>query len=200
MIKRTYRTSTQIVRCNSGSKAISPLIASQFPSKAIPINSTKGLLNKITHLTWKIHDTLSRIQPKGSAIMGFKKRQQLELPKTTVDEVYIISKFKKVVYCSNIVYYNKGPNKLREIISQIRRNHSGHKFLFKNTKYKDISLNTYICLNVIKNYILKHPNEVIPIFIFLILQIIGRTLGFIDYLFNNNKVLWPIAKSTKKLI
>ena len=38
-INSTYRISTLIVRCTSGKKAKSELIASQLPSNAVPINS-----------------------------------------------------------------------------------------------------------------------------------------------------------------
>ena len=44
IIKRVYLISTDIVRCTSFSKAISPLIASQLPSKAVPTNSPHAFI------------------------------------------------------------------------------------------------------------------------------------------------------------
>src|SRR5690606_32939498 len=44
MINSTYRTSTLMHRLYFGSNTISPLIASQFPSKASPINSPLALI------------------------------------------------------------------------------------------------------------------------------------------------------------
>ena len=44
IINNTYLISTEIVRCTVFSKAISPLIASQLPSKAVPTSSPCALI------------------------------------------------------------------------------------------------------------------------------------------------------------
>ena len=166
-------------------------------ARPIAIND-RGPLGKCIQLNWDIHHILATIRPKGTELLAFRKTT-IQIPKTTVDEEYLLALLSKegnAIYSDTVCFFNKGPTKFSEFISQIRRNCTGHLFLIKETGYVPITAQSWTC---VRQALLSAKKYKFAVFLFLFLQCIGRSMGFFDYMGGKKDVCWSMALSTKDL-
>lgn len=172
-------------------------------TKTIALNDSGTVLDSIIRITWDIHDLISKIKPKGTPFMAFRK-MNVHLPPNIVDEEYLISEYWKkglrITYSQNIIHFIKGPASLKELLLQVRRYHAGHRYLLNERKYKVISLDYKSCIKELLKYFFIHFKSSFPIVLFILLQLVGRFLGEMDFFFGKKEILWRISSSTKKLI
>jgi poly-beta-1,6-N-acetyl-D-glucosamine synthase len=200
-----------VALCNGdiliGAKCLEKL-GREFNDSSVCLVTTKGIplktncrtynLNKIY---WDLHHIFSLTRPKGTGLLAFRKNGIL-LPKTSVDETYLIALSKKsgdIKYNNQITYITNGPQKLSELISQIRRYHNGHKIVARKTGYKDITLNIFTSIKLVSKYAAKKPFQIVYLSFFMTIELIGRLLGDMDYARKKETFLWDIAETTKDL-
>ncbi len=170
-------------------------------TRGVCVNKKDSLLNQAVHVYWELHHEFSLIQPKGTGLLALRK-ERIKLPKTSVDEIYLISLLEKkgrIKYADNITYYTKSPEKLSEFVKQIRRYHNGHKIVAKKTNFKDITLNYVQSIKIIFNYLTHNTNKILLFFMLLCIEMLGRILANFDYFFKEEQPVWDVAESTKNL-
>lgn len=167
----------------------------------IPLDKKETLLGTMANIEWELHHRVSLIQPKFCDLIAFKNIVD-EIPPTSSDEEWvaylIMLKGLKSRYVAEAIFYMKGPENIPDFLSQRRRNFASHLFLKKKTGYKVATISGKRVLKVLLNNL---PSENLwAISVVVILEIIGRFLGMIDFLLNREYTIWKPIQSTKSLL
>lgn len=171
--------------------------------RPVPVNDKNHFLGFTVHLLWNLHHLISLRNPKLGEVIAL--RNIVRIPDDTAfDEAWleaaIKSKGLKLMYVPDAIVYNKGPETISDFLRQRRRNVAGNLQVTRKTGHK---LSTMDSLNVFVLTMkgLKLDSKVIIYTLgAIILEILGRTLGFYDfYVKRRNPIVWEVVKSTKEL-
>lgn len=176
-------------------------------AQVVPLNKGNDLISFAVKLQWNLHHKINLQfpdRPKVGELIAFKKIFK-KIPVTSaVDEASIepLIYFQgyKVKYCPDAIVYNKGPETVRDFLSQRRRIYAGHADLSRNYGYKVVTYSNLRVLGTLlanvewnKRFFLYTP-------LVIMLEAVGRGAGFIDCMFKRRShAIWKIAKTTKKL-
>lgn len=169
-----------------------------------PINNQKTPVGFAVCLLWKLHDKMAKISPKLGEMVAFRNIVKSIPEKSAVDEASIEAIIKKnglkLHYVRDAIVYNKGPDNISDFLKQRRRIYAGHLWLQDNQKYKVVSQNGKLIAQLTAKELSFNIIKDIKIFITVLLEIIGRSLGWYDYKIRKlNPYKWDIATSTKAL-
>ncbi len=169
-----------------------------------PVNKTDNFIGYSVHLLWNLHHRMALLSPKLGEMIAFRKVFSGIPAKSAVDEASIEAliheKGLKLKYIPNAIIINKGPETLKEFISQRKRIAIGHLWLKNNQHYKVSSQSGSILLKITIAEIAENPAQIIKIFGTILIEFYSRFLGYWDYKYRKkNPFTWEIAKSTKKL-
>jgi len=172
-------------------------------SRIVPTNKKNKLFGRINHLLYDIHHLVSSKKPKFGEMIAFRKIMD-KIPKTAVDEEEIANIIMKrgfmPYYEKNAIVYNKGPENLKDFITQRRRVYCGHLELRKRTRYEPITLNNFTLIGIVLTYCIKTPEKIPIVAITCVVELYSRFLGFIDFITKKDHSIWKISHSTKKII
>ncbi len=181
-------------------------------SHPIPINSKKTLVGYAVHCMWDLHHQISLNHPKMGEMIAFRKSFKKIPVLSAVDEVNIEALIKgqgyKSKYIAHAIVRNKGPETLKEYISQRRRIAFGHVATKIEHGYKVSTFSgkraLYLMIkNLAKVAVTKPltlPKEILFSAGTAFLEVYVRILGIIDYrVYKKNYAVWKIASSTKDL-
>ena len=170
----------------------------------VPLNDRNTFIGFAAHLLWNLHHQISLTHPKMGEMIAFRRVFKKIPVLSAVDEVNIEALIRgqgyKAIYAPRAVVYNRGPETLREFISRRRSNYFGHL----STKYEYSYLvstlnNARVFYLIIKNLKFR-PTYMMFLGGSILLEIISRILGYVDYRFKRkDHTIWDIAKTTKKL-
>lgn len=167
-------------------------------SHTIPRKNKNKLMDYVVNLQWSVHHELSLEKPKFGEMIAFRKVMK-EIPLTCVDEEEIASVVKEkgflLVYEPTAIVYNKGPSNIKEFLRQRRRIYAGHLELKKRKKYKATTLNSIRILKYL--FRTKESKNIIMLKLAIILELIGRLLGWTDFMMKKKHYKWKICPSTK---
>lgn len=171
----------------------------------IPINNPRTFMGFATHLLWNLHHSIALTEPKMGEVVAFRNIIK-NIPKNSaVDEASIETEIKKngyrIIYVPAATIKNKGPENLRDFLRQRRRISSGHFWLKDNFNYQVSTMNGIRIFRILLKNFHWTLREIIFTPIVILLEILGRFLGWYDYkLLKKNPTIWKIANSTKKII
>ena len=168
----------------------------------IPTNKKNNFINFTVKQMWDMHHEIALKEPKCGELIAFRKIFQTIPANSPVDEASIekaiIKKNLNIIYVPTAIVYNKGPETIKEFISQRRRIAAGHIWLKKNHNHKiSTGKNSSVLKLTLKKFSpnLKKDTWLIGM---MSLEALSRILGHIDYHFNPNKhKIWKKIKSTK---
>lgn len=169
-----------------------------------PVNDEKTLMGYAVHLLWRMHHRMALIHPKLGEMIAFR-RVFTSIPRdSAVDEAsieaIIRNKRLKLMYVPDAIIYNKGPENFKDFVSQRRRIQNGHLWLLHKHQYKVTSQDSGIMFNIFKSEIKDNPQQILKLFIVILMEMYCRLLGSIDYhIKKKNPFAWDIASTTKKL-
>ena len=170
----------------------------------VPINSKNTFIGFIVNLQWGLHHRISLERPKMGELIAFRKLFN-EIPlDTAVDEAsieaIIMQADYKLKYVEDAIVYNKGPENIRDFLKQRRRIMAGHLYVRKTQGY---NVSTTSWKNILGPFIKEiswSGKGLLWTFGAIILEILGRLLGYYDfYILKINPFMWDIASSTKDL-
>ncbi len=169
--------------------------------RPVPLDAKDMLLGKVVNLTWELHHHISLSQPKFCDLIAFKNIVD-GIPLTSSDEEWIasliISKNLKSKYVPEAIFYMKGSENVLDFLSQRRRNFASHLFLKKKTGYRVATLSGKRVSKVLLGK-LAYKN-LWAISLAILLEIIGRFLGMIDFILKKEYAIWRSIHSTKCLL
>jgi cellulose synthase/poly-beta-1,6-N-acetylglucosamine synthase-like glycosyltransferase len=174
--------------------------------RPIPFNNSKKFTTLINSSLWHLHHQVSsRCPPKVGEIIAFRNVIH-EIPeKTAADEesisALIQQKGYEAVYVPDAVVYNKGPEKISELIKQRKRIFIGHLWIKKHQNYTVPSMNISRLIKVLIDEMIKNPKKLLTLTPLIFLEIIIRLSAVYDfYIRRKNEHIWERIGSTKKLI
>lgn len=176
-------------------------------ARPIPVNLNCNFIGFCVNLLWELNHEISLEKPKISEMIVFRKDAVDLLPeKSPVDEANLEAIVKgkgfETGYKSNAKILIRGPETLKEFVSQRRRIAYGHIWLYRNFGYL-VSTNEIkkVVKILIKKLKVNFMDLIYTIGVVLV-EVIARILGNWDYYVKeyNPHYIWHIAKSTKKRI
>jgi biofilm PGA synthesis N-glycosyltransferase PgaC len=170
----------------------------------VPVNPQNTCIGFIVNLMWRLHHRIALEHPKLGELIAFRNIVR-EIPfDTAVDEASIeaivIRDGYKLKYVEDALVHNKGPENIRDFLKQRRRIAAGHLYVkHKQAHMVSTTSGTHILgpfVRELKGGVKEYLWGVCA----MLLEIIGRTLGYYDYYVKKrNPFIWDIAQSTKKL-
>lgn len=172
--------------------------------RPIPENSNETLIGFAVNLLWSLHHEMAKTSPKLGEMVAFRKVFHQIPAQSAVDEASIEALIKKedlnLLYISNAIIHNKGPENLSDFIKQRRRIAAGHLWLQDHQDYHVVSQNKFMLISLLMKACIKQPKNIIKIFIVAILEMLCRILGSYDYkIKKKNPFKWNTIDSSKAL-
>ncbi len=172
--------------------------------RPIPLNNKNSLFGYSIHLLWNLHHKMAIQQAKLGEMVAFRKVFESIPEKSAVDEASIEAQIKNhnlnLLYVSDAIIYNKGPENLKDFINQRRRIAAGHLWLKDNQKYTVSSQNPMLMISLMIHAMISDPSNILKIIFTAKLEIICRFLGWYDYkIKKKNPFKWSMIPSSKDL-
>lgn len=173
-------------------------------SHPIPLNNPNTFFGFAAHLLWNLHHALSLKTPKMGEFIAFRKAFR-QIPNiSAVDEANIEALVRgqgfKAVYASTAIIYNKGAENLNDFLNRRRHIYAGHLATKHDYSYEVSTIKVFrIFILILSNFQFSWR------FIFwtplvIILEGIGRFLGFLDYKLKlRSHTVWEVTPTTKRL-
>ena len=171
----------------------------------VPVNDKRTFMGYVHFLLWDLHHHIALRNPKCGEMIAFRRVFNGVPDDVVCDEAWIEYEVKrkgyKVVYVPDAIVYNKGPETVRDFLKQRRRVTCGHLDLYGRTGYKVSTSDPLLLLSTITNvFPRKELKKWICFLIFVVLESIGRLLGYYDYyVVKRKQVIWDVSTSTKEL-
>ncbi len=172
--------------------------------RPIPENNPETFMGFVVNMMWRMHHKMALKHPKLGEMVAFRKIFEKIPPQSAVDEAsieaIIMEKGYELYYEPNAIIHNKGPETISDFLKQRRRIAAGHLWLKDTQNYIVTSQKTSLLLSLILVEILKNPLKLHFILGGMILEIVGRFLGYYDYkIKKKNPFKWEMIKSSKDL-
>ncbi len=106
----------------------------------VPTNPKEGLTNRLVHLLWELHSSVSSVRPKLGEIVAFRRCFTELDERSTVDEVSIEERVSREGYllhfAGEVIVHNHGPTRLCDYIRHRYRINRGHLAVERATGYR----------------------------------------------------------------
>jgi biofilm PGA synthesis N-glycosyltransferase PgaC len=170
----------------------------------IPINSQKGFIGFVVHKLWRLHHLMALDNPKCGELIAFRNVLTKIPEYTAVDEAVIESLIREsgyeLLYISDAIVKNKGPETVRDFIKQRVRIAAGHKHLSSTKGYKVSTLKPKKILPYILKDLKWNPKEIAFTICLILLEGFARIIGTLNfYLRDKNPYIWDISFTTKNI-
>jgi biofilm PGA synthesis N-glycosyltransferase PgaC len=170
----------------------------------VPINRSEGWVNRVVHLQWQLHDALARKRPKMGELVAFRADVPPLDPETVVDEAWLEtvakSRNQRLCYVPEAIVWNRGPTSAAELIDQRRRVFCGHLWLRQSRGYEVSTFRSSSLLALAAAHCAAAPTELPTTLIAGCVELVGRTLGALDYLRGRRPYVWKMATTSKERI
>ena len=174
--------------------------------RPVPVNDTSTFMGHAVHLLWRLHDRLSRIQPKLGEVIAFRNVISGIPTNSAVDEISIQALISQLgyqlIYEPKCVVYNKGPINVRDFLKQRRRIYAGHLKVRSQQNYEASTMKvTPIVRQLIasRDFTLRTPRKTMWTFGTVVLEGYARIQGYSDYMRKREHHIWQMVESTKDL-
>ena len=159
-------------------------------ARPIPVNSHDTFIGYTVNLMWLLHHKIALTTPKFGKLVAFRNFIKEVPGNIPIDEAHIEALVKQagygLYYVPDAIVQNKGPETVKDFITQRRRIATGHKYLERT---QDYTVSTSNPIKII-GLILKERNWYLNKYTLwtlgaLSLEIICRILGSYDYYTKN---------------
>jgi len=170
----------------------------------VPVNPTTTFMGFGVRLLWELHHQLCLRRPKMGELVAFRNIFQQIPHDSAVDEAsiepLIIGQGLRLVYASDAIIRNKGPETIHDFLKQRRRIFAGHLYVKDLLGYRVSTMKgTPIARLYVKNMRLDWRYFVWGPAI-IALEILGRLWGAYDYkIWKRKPFAWPVVETTKDL-
>lgn len=172
----------------------------------IPLNEPNNFMGFYINLFWQLHHKIALRYFKGGEMVAFRKIID-EIPfDTATDETsiaaLIVKKGYKLVYCSDAIVRNRGPQNLSDFLKVRRRHLIGYYHLKKiwPDTYIPVTMNNSLVLRFILKDMKWNIKSIIWTLGSIFLEMLARLMALYDWHIRQcNPYIWEVAESTKKL-
>jgi poly-beta-1,6-N-acetyl-D-glucosamine synthase len=172
-------------------------------ARVIPLNDPRTFLGLIVQMLWRIHHLLALRWPKLGELVAFRNVVQ-ELPiNSATDEValeaLISAQGYRLVYTPDAIVYNRGPQTYNDFLLQRRRIFAGHLHIAATKGYVAASMPLKNLLWLACAGIRRRPDLFAVSLGAMLLETIGRALGWLDFHGGHSHHIWRQVRSTKQI-
>ena len=192
-----------------------------------PVNRGRYFMGYSAHVFWRMHHHLALGLPKMGEMVAFRRLVRSIPTDTAVDEAAIEADVHRagllVHYAADAIVFNRGPENLRDYLTQRRRIVAGHLHLRRTRGYSVASHHYDVILlslrdklrislrrlgrlirrrkkRFLKLYLRRHLLRALFLPVTVLMEILAQALGTWDYYVRGrNPYIWPVARTTKKL-
>lgn len=174
--------------------------------RPVPVNDASTFMGHAVHLLWRLHDRLSRSQPKLGEVIAFRNVISGIPTDSAVDEISIQALISQLgyqlIYEPKCVVYNKGPINVRDFLKQRRRIYAGHLKVRSQQNYEASTMKVTPILRQLiacRHFTLSNPKQAMWTFGAVALEGYARMQGYFDYTRKREHHIWQMVDSTKDL-
>lgn len=171
--------------------------------RPVPVNDPRSFMGFAAHLLWELHHQINLVDFKAGELIAFRKIFVRIPRRTAVDEASVESVIRgqgyEVRYVGAAVTYNKGPETVRDFLSQRRRIFAGHLALRDGVGYRVATLSGTRILWLLLRSMDWRPRTFLWTWAVVALEVYGRYLGKRDHRRRRDHTVWDIATTTKQL-
>ncbi len=172
----------------------------------IPVNDRSTFMGHTVHLLWRLHDHLSRVQPKLGEVIAFRNVISGIPISSAVDEISIQALISQLgyqlLYEPDCVVYNKGPLNVRDFLKQRRRIYAGHLKVREQQNYEASTMKVGSIVRQLfscHDFALNTPLRVLWTCGAVTLEGYARMQGCYDHWRKREHHIWQMVDSTKDL-
>lgn len=171
--------------------------------RPVPVNDPRRFMGFAAHMLWNLHHQINLVDFKAGELIAFRKIFVRIPHRTAVDEASVESVIRGqgflVRYVGSAVTYNKGPDTVRDFLSQRRRIYAGHLALRDGVGYRVATLSGGRILGLLLRSMDWSPRAFLWTWAVVALEVYGRFLGKRDHRRKRDHSVWEIATTTKQL-
>ena len=174
--------------------------------RPVPVNDPTTFMGHATHLLWRLHDHLARVQPKLGEVIAFRNVISGIPTNSPVDEISIQALISQLgyqlIYEPACVVYNKGPLTIRDFLKQRRRIYAGHLQVRDQQNYEASTMKVSPIAHQLiacRDFTMSTPEQVMWTLGTVILEGYARLQGYYDYCRKREYHIWQMVESTKDL-
>jgi cellulose synthase/poly-beta-1,6-N-acetylglucosamine synthase-like glycosyltransferase len=171
--------------------------------RPVPVDDPRTFMGFAAHLLWNLHHEINLRSFKAGELIAFRKIFERIPYRSAVDEASIESVIRSqgygTRYVGEAVTYNKGPETVRDFLSQRRRIYAGHLAVRNLVGYRVSTLSGLKIVGLMLRNLDWRPVPFLWTWAVAALEAYGRFLGKRDYQRRRDHAIWAIAKTTKVL-
>jgi cellulose synthase/poly-beta-1,6-N-acetylglucosamine synthase-like glycosyltransferase len=171
--------------------------------RPVPLNDPNTFMGFAAHLLWNLHHEVNLRSFKAGELIAFRKIFDRIPRRSAVDEASIESVVRSQGYTTRYVpdalTYNRGPETLRDFLSQRRRIYAGHLGVRNLVGYRVSTFSGLKILGLLLKRLDWRPRQFIWTWAVVALEAFARLLGRIDYGQRRDHAIWEMAGTTKVL-
>ncbi len=171
--------------------------------RPVPVNDPRTFMGFAAHLLWNLHHQINLRSFKAGELIAFRKIFDRIPRRSAVDEASIESVIRSqgygTRYVGDAVTYNKGPETLKDFLSQRRRIYAGHLAIRELVGYQVSTMKGSAILGLVLRNLDWRPRTFCWTWAVAALEAYGRFLGRRDYRRRQDHAVWTIARTTKAL-
>ncbi|BDG07435.1 glycosyltransferase [Anaeromyxobacter paludicola] len=171
--------------------------------RPVPVNDRTRFMGFAAHMLWDLHHEINLREFKAGEMIAFRKVFERIPRRSAVDEASVESVIRgqgyTVRYVPDAVTYNKGPDTVRDFLSQRRRIFAGHLALRDGCGYRPSTLGSLKILGLVLRRLDWRPKYFAWTWAVAALEAWGRHLGRRDHRRRLDHSVWAMASTTKAL-
>jgi poly-beta-1,6-N-acetyl-D-glucosamine synthase len=171
--------------------------------RPVPVNDPNTFMGFAAHTLWDLHHRVNLESFKAGEMIAFRKIFQRIPYDAVVDEASLEPVIRgqgyAVRYVPAAVVYNKGPDTIKDFLSQRRRIYAGHLAVRHALGYTVSTMSSWKALRLVIRDLNWHPRPFLWTWGVAALEAYGRFLGRRDYKKRRDHRVWEIATTTKEV-
>ena len=172
-------------------------------ARPVPVNEPNTLMGFAAQMLWRLHHEINLLSFKAGELIAFRKIFQRIPYDTVVDEASLEPVIRgqgfAARYVPTAVVYNKGPETVKDFLSQRRRIYRGHLAVRNTLGYSVSTMNGRRVFWLVLRNLDWRLRPFIWTWAVIGLEVYGRWLGRRDYKTRLTRGVWEVAKTTKQL-
>jgi poly-beta-1,6-N-acetyl-D-glucosamine synthase len=172
-------------------------------ARPVPVNDPGTFMGFAAHMLWNIHHQVNLVNFKAGEMIALRKIFERIPYHTAVDEASIEPVIRgqgySALYVPTALVYNKGPETLRDFLSQRRRIYAGHLAVRDLLGYSVSTMNGRKILGMVLRNLDLRPRLFLWTWGVAAIEVYGRFLGLRDHQKRRDHSVWEIAKTTKEV-
>lgn len=172
-------------------------------ARPVPVNDPETFMGFAAHMLWDLHHQVNLLNFKAGEMVALRKIFERIPYHTAVDEASIEPVIRgqgySVKYIPTALVYNKGPETVKDFLSQRRRIYAGHLAVRKLLGYSVSTMSGRKILGMVLRNLDMRPRPFLWTWGVAALEVYGRFLGWRDYKKRRAHTVWEIAKTTKEV-